>query len=1006
MKKKFWFGSLLFVGMLSATAVGIQAADQVEAAADTVDTRFEMQGAAVRFDYPTGLRFEALVGADLAEDDSKSFGMIIFPENIMEGYGISTTYVENYDYVTEIKTKAADYIAQYGLIDLEVTPKAVYATTDVNKENPLYYTLWGSISEIKYNNLSRDFFGVAYVKETITEGEQTTEKITYAEFDNEINIRDVVYVASAAYSDEGETYTTEQEDILKGFVSKEIYRVSGKTEEEADAAIEADTYADFSVLLSETAVSLKIGETTALAVSTTVNETTVSLGAYWKSSDESVATVDKKGVVTALKEGTVTITAKVMGQELTCEVTVAPIADFISVPENQYITYQKAYTVGGTGEYSIPMATATEGATVTWNAEEYRTMSWVTGSEVGAVITAYTGETVAINEDIRFHTRITWTLKMGDYTKTAYTYLFADASEEYIGVQEKYPNYIENSVLTGDGISVSDFELLPGMGKSLRLYNGTKSVSGQFNPNVSAGYNPTYYFYYIYNAGTSEVTYTLDNGGTSFTVPAKAYAFVNPCRFLQPILGYDLGTWKLVVDGNLANVRSTAVSSDESAVDLYIGGIHLNADAFDFGTLSVSGSVENNVVTATWDAKAGATKYSYRVLINKEEIVEATELAADATSVSYDYTDYADTAVEVEVEVTAYGIGDDKVTASYIKNNLEFTSVPENQMIAYQTGYTVGGTGEYSIPMATADAGTITWVAEEVYLLSYTDRTIGDVLNTYNQGSAVRINGDERNITRITWTLTVGEYTKTATTYLFAEYYAELEKTYPNYIAEGTVTGDMSVSDFEIVPGSGKSIRLNDGTSNPSGTFTNPVSLGYTRSLLCYYIYNNSESEITYTNTKSAGVTIPAKSYAIFWGQRYGYKPAIIGWGLATSDGKLGTISVSVSTTDGSEADVYIGCVRVNADAFDFGTLSVSGSEENNVATVNWTAMAGATKYTYRVLVDSVEVLAATELAADATTLTYDYSANASASEIVIEVTAYGIGTDTSVATYTIGSNG
>ena len=43
----------------------------------------------------------------------------------------------------------------------------------------------------------------------------------------------------------------------------------------------------------------------------------------WTSSDKTVAEVDANGLITALKEGTTTITAKVGTTELTCKVTVS-----------------------------------------------------------------------------------------------------------------------------------------------------------------------------------------------------------------------------------------------------------------------------------------------------------------------------------------------------------------------------------------------------------------------------------------------------------------------------------------------------------------------------------------------------------------------------------------------------------------------------------------------------------------------------------------------------------
>ncbi|MDE5996996.1 MAG: Ig-like domain-containing protein, partial [Muribaculaceae bacterium] len=75
------------------------------------------------------------------------------------------------------------------------------------------------------------------------------------------------------------------------------------------------------ITLSDTSLSLKEGGTTTLtAIVTPAGATGKTV--TWESSDETVATVDKDGKVTAIKEGTATITASCGGKTATCAVTV------------------------------------------------------------------------------------------------------------------------------------------------------------------------------------------------------------------------------------------------------------------------------------------------------------------------------------------------------------------------------------------------------------------------------------------------------------------------------------------------------------------------------------------------------------------------------------------------------------------------------------------------------------------------------------------------------------
>ena len=75
---------------------------------------------------------------------------------------------------------------------------------------------------------------------------------------------------------------------------------------------------EFTIRISNSSVTIQTGATYQLSA-TTSEEAAVT----WSSSDESVATVNQNGLVTAIKEGSATIYARSNGKSASCEVTVS-----------------------------------------------------------------------------------------------------------------------------------------------------------------------------------------------------------------------------------------------------------------------------------------------------------------------------------------------------------------------------------------------------------------------------------------------------------------------------------------------------------------------------------------------------------------------------------------------------------------------------------------------------------------------------------------------------------
>ena len=143
------------------------------------------------------------------------------------------------------------------------------------------------------------------------------------------------------------------------------------------------------VTLDKDSLTLTEGETATLAA-TVEPEEAINKTVTWSTSDESVATVDANGTVTAVSAGTATITVTTEdgGFTASCEVTV----ERPSPPANPNYRIDVTTTAGGTVAKDPAAAKAGETVTLTPAPEE--------GYEVGEVtVTDRFGDTVAVTEN-------------------------------------------------------------------------------------------------------------------------------------------------------------------------------------------------------------------------------------------------------------------------------------------------------------------------------------------------------------------------------------------------------------------------------------------------------------------------------------------------------------------------------------------------------------------------------------------------------------------------------
>lgn len=115
-----------------------------------------------------------------------------------------------------------------------------------------------------------------------------------------------------------------------------------------------------SMKLNKKTVTLSIGEKTTLKVIGTKEKIT------WSSNKKSIATVTSKGVVTAKKEGTANISAKVGGKTYSCKLTVLPVSLYINGNKTKSAPFEQ----GGVVYVPLKEVVTGMGDTYKWNSDK------------------------------------------------------------------------------------------------------------------------------------------------------------------------------------------------------------------------------------------------------------------------------------------------------------------------------------------------------------------------------------------------------------------------------------------------------------------------------------------------------------------------------------------------------------------------------------------------------------------------------------------------------------
>ncbi len=285
------------------------------AKADSVSPVLEMVGgASVRLisedENEFGIRYMAKLSKDSYDENAEYYVMII-PTGWLDRYKLSKSYdaaCDYYDVLVNKNGKNPSFEApeSRNINIMRVVPK-------LDGED---YYFSGSITDVKYENSFREFFGIAYM--------QSGETRTYASFVEGENVRSVSQVSSAALNDK-EKWNENQKNILKGMVQK-AYNAS---KDKDYLTVENDSLPEIKVDEVKAVVS-EIGVTYQLLMPAGI-PSSLGIQVKWSASSDCVS-VDDNGLLTGIKAGKAEIVATVLGDDYS--VATATVKDNVLVGFN------------------------------------------------------------------------------------------------------------------------------------------------------------------------------------------------------------------------------------------------------------------------------------------------------------------------------------------------------------------------------------------------------------------------------------------------------------------------------------------------------------------------------------------------------------------------------------------------------------------------------------------------------------------------------------------------
>ena len=377
----------------------------------------------------------------------------------------------------------------------------------------------------------------------------------------------------------------------------------------------------------------------------------------------------------------------------------------------------------------------------------------------------------------------------------------------------------------------------------------------------------------------------------------------------------------------------TFTANSDAAVDLYIGRFTVNKNSFapqvsvdDFGDVQSGTSIElKDYITVSGMEETFSYTISYSATENGNFEETASGNSDGVTTYVPDRAGWY--IVEYRVEYDGHAITVSKKFQA-VGRELVFENVPVD---------TLAPVGEYAIKPPECEQGTVTWTAEvfESFFLPgscgslRTDINGNGYVNGVKSGTGSGVVYIYENLAvRITYTVTDSlDQANTRNVYQTVINFTDSERlseSYKDFYTGATLSGALTLlTEAEKVFGDG-GFRLSgdaaqsSGGYSATGTFTPAESakyLGISNKNLRFVVYNSGSATVTLSGNRFSGntVTIAPQTSAVFNGGVFGYKDALVGWGLIEG-GNLN--SMEFTATSDSPIDLRIGCFTVNKDSF------------------------------------------------------------------------------------------